>query len=76
MDKSVYFRRCHICGSLNEMHENQRSGHCETCHKSLAPFQYFDDRFSPIQSDRTLRPPLLEGEFVPIHGLTAYWESF
>jgi hypothetical protein len=49
---------------------------CSGCGKAWARFRYFDDRFTPILSDRLLRPQPLHGEWEPINGLTVYWESF
>jgi hypothetical protein len=73
----IQYRRCHICGHVNQstpkhLHDVQC---CESCHKHFAPFYYFDDRGKPTVADFTLRPPHLEGEWSPIQGLTAYWES-
>lgn len=76
MEKPCYFRRCHLCGTVCLKPNHEHIPHCEHCGKAWAKFQYFDDRFSPIESDRTLRPPPLEGEWIAIKGLTVYWESF
>lgn len=76
MEKPAYFRRCHICGALGTLDDGAHIKECQVCGKAWAKFQYFDDRFTPIQSDRTLRPPPLTGEWQPIKGLTVYWESF
>jgi hypothetical protein len=75
MEKPTYFRRCHVCGVTNT-EDSHGIDHCMNCGKPFARFQYFDDRLSPVQSDLTLRPPFLAGEYIPIHGLTVYWESF
>ena len=75
MSKPTYFRRCHICGAMNES-EHAKVERCDHCNKGLAPFYYFDDRFTAVQGDLSLRPPLLQSEYFPIQGLTVYWESF
>lgn len=75
MEKPTYFRRCHICGEINSRDQHYIE-HCEKCGKPFARFHYFDDRYSPVQSDFTLRPPYLAGEYIPIQGLTVYWEAF
>jgi len=76
MEKPNYFRRCHVCGQTTHIESKNFIERCAHCEKPWAKFQYFDDRFTPTQSDRTLRPPPLDGEWVPIQGLTVYWESF
>lgn len=66
------FRRCHICGSVGHSPKNIRK--CGDCGKPFAPFYYFNDEFTPVLTEGELRPPLLEGQWRPIHGLTAYWQ--
>ena len=70
-----YFRRCHVCGStsFSESHHMER---CTHCHKPFAKFHYFDDRFTPIQSDLNLRSQSLPGEYLPLQGLTVYWDHY
>jgi len=75
MDKPVFFRRCHMCGETNHK-EGDRIERCEHCGKSLAPFYYFDERLVSTLGDKSLRAIPLEGEYSPIQGLTAYWESY
>jgi hypothetical protein len=48
---------------------------CGDCGKPFAPFYYYDDQAKPVLADCTIRPPALQGEWGPIQGLTAYWES-
>jgi hypothetical protein len=72
----VHYRRCHVCGNVTWSASSERVSKCYHCAKSLAPFYYFDDRFSPIVGDETIRPKLLSNEFQPLLGLTAYWEGF
>lgn len=75
MKEPIHYRRCHVCGSVN-MKDGDPVDRCSHCNKSLAPFFYFNDRFKVVLGDETLRPPMMEGEYSPIQGLTAYWESF
>jgi murein endopeptidase len=70
---STHFRRCHVCGSIN-CSDTDKVHHCDRCGKSLAPFYYFDDRYTGIYSDHNLRPEPTQFEVTPIYGLTAYWE--
>jgi hypothetical protein len=74
MEAPAHYRRCHVCGYLN-VAKTQPVAKCGDCGKSLAPFFYFDDRFTTVPGDGTLRPPRLQGEYNPIQGLTAYWET-
>ncbi len=76
MDKPLYFRRCHVCGAVNHIEEEVHIERCDHCAKPISKFHFFDDRFTPIQSDRTLRALPLDGEYVPIQGLSVYWEAF
>lgn len=75
MEKPTHYRRCHICGHTN-VQSASPVAHCGSCGKILAPFYYFDDRFTMIQGEDTMRPPQLSGEYGPIQGLTVYWENF
>jgi hypothetical protein len=72
MQSSRAFRRCHICGKLCESPAQIRR--CSDCGKPFAPFYYFNDKFTPVQAEGGLRPPHVEGQWRPIHGLTAYWQ--
>ena len=74
MASPIHLRKCHVCGTVNEQSE-QPIKKCSQCNKSLAPFFYFDDETKVVLSDMHLRPPLVDGEFSPIHGLTVYWEQ-
>jgi hypothetical protein len=67
------YRRCHICGGVCEAPKNVRR--CSQCGKPFAPFYYFNDEYTPILTEGELRPPSLAGQWKPIHGLTAYWQS-
>ena len=75
MSEPVHVRRCHMCGGINEADDGFVDT-CEHCGKSLAPFYYFDDRFSVPPSDLVIRSPRLDGEYRPIQGLTAYWDLY
>jgi hypothetical protein len=66
------FRRCHVCGSVG--HAPKHITKCVSCGKPFAPFYYFNDEHTPVASESELRPPDMEGEWRPIHGLTAYWK--
>ena len=71
----TYFRRCHICYELTEGPEDDEVQRCKHCGKAFAKFQYFDDRYSPVQSDSHLRPVFADGEFEPVKGLTVHWTN-
>ncbi|MBK9039960.1 MAG: hypothetical protein IPL83_12490 [Bdellovibrionales bacterium] len=75
MQKPTHFRRCHVCGNLNQMQE-RRVECCSHCGKHLCQFFYFDDRLVVTPQDCGLRPRQLAGECLPIQGLTVYWEGF
>ena len=66
------YRRCHVCGNTCEGEGQIRR--CTKCNKAFAPFFYFNDRHAPVHNASGLRPPGVEGEWRPIHGLTAYWQ--
>ena len=72
---SVHFSRCHHCGHVTKK-EGARVEHCDHCSKPIARFYYFNERFTAVLSEHTLRPPKLQNEYTPIYGLTAYWENF
>ena len=75
ISEALQFRRCHVCEGIT-INENDPVLQCRQCHKHLAPFFYFDDRFSPVHSDVTIRPKYADGEIIPIYGLTVYWGQF
>lgn len=70
-----YFRRCHVCNSLCVTTEDHVQ-RCEHCDKPFAKFQYYDDKYVPICSDSEQQPIFREEEYIPIRGLTVYWEPF
>ena len=73
--KTTHYRRCHKCGEVNEAEEG-RVGQCHNCETYLAPFYYFDDRFTPVHSDSKVRPEKTLVDYRPILGITAYWDNF
>jgi hypothetical protein len=73
-DNVLQYRRCHVCGSTMEAADHIKK--CSDCGKPFAPFYYFDDQTKPVLADSTLRPVGMQGEWGPIHGLTASWENF
>lgn len=75
MEKPTHYRRCHVCGYLNVV-QQYPVAKCEDCGKSLAPFFYFDDRSVSILDENRLSQPLEKGQYMPIQGITVYWESF
>ncbi|MFN3697003.1 MAG: hypothetical protein ACK4VO_06125 [Pseudobdellovibrio sp.] len=84
----IHFRRCHICGELNEKsyHLVERCGHCQ---KAFAPFVFFDERKAlgvsndisdegpdhPAKKASSYKITRLasESNYPPIWGLTVYW---
>jgi hypothetical protein len=74
MSESLFVRRCHVCGSVNESKDDIKK--CVCCSKSLLPFYYFDKKKLNEFSDNKERPldlPDRESGYGPIRGLTAYW---
>ena len=67
------YRRCHICGTLCESNSQIRK--CSDCGKPFAPFYYFNDQFTPVLYEGGLRAPELPGQWRPLQGLTAYWQT-
>ena len=74
MQKPIHFRRCHVCGCLNEKSDG-KVDRCENCGKYLCQFIYFDDRLMSTPADNHEKPMQLTGDCQPIHGLTVYWDS-
>lgn len=73
MPSTLAIRRCHVCGTICEAQAKVRS--CTQCGKPFAPFFYFNDQFTPVQNEGGLRPQVLIGEWKPLQGLTAYWQT-
>lgn len=75
MSQSLFVRRCHVCGDLNESTEDILK--CNQCQKPLLPFFYFDKKKIAEYSDNQARPEEIYGaeskSYGPIRGLTAYW---
>ena len=67
----VHFRRCHICGCVNE--SNDEVAKCEACEKPMARFYYFDANRANIYTDDRLREQVAGDEYQPIHGLSLLW---
>lgn len=74
MSKRIHFRVCHVCGAVNEKHEEQVE-RCEHCGKFMAPFVFFDVMVMMTPMEDQLRPPLAPGEYPPLTGLSASWEA-
>ena len=77
MESKTHFRRCHVCGTINEA-PGQLVSDCSTCGKHLAPFHYFDESiFMRLPLRKDLKPiaesVLPFKSYPPIWGLTAYW---
>jgi hypothetical protein len=73
MQSARAFRRCHMCGHICEALKPLRR--CTSCDKAFAPFYYFNDQYTPVQAEGGLRAPDMEGQWRPLQGLTAYWQS-
>lgn len=77
METKIHFRRCHVCGTLNEA-PGQLVSNCCKCGKHLAPFHYFDESIFmglPLRKEAKSNEnsPLPYKSYPPIWGLTAYW---
>lgn len=81
----IHFRRCHICGTMNER-ENSLVDRCGSCHKSLAPFVFFDEKRAlgvtdepptetPSKRASSIKITRIATETIypPLWGLTVYW---
>lgn len=71
MKKVESFRRCHVCGHVT--YSEAAVHRCMKCSKAFAPFYYYNDFEKPVVSEFLERPPLAEGEWQAIQGLTAHW---
>ena len=78
MEKPIFFRRCHVCGSTNQS-LGERVYTCQHCGQSFIPFFYFDERFTPVMDEAILRSSNTSDKnnykYTPIQGLTAYWDT-
>jgi hypothetical protein len=77
METKIHFRRCHVCGTLNEA-PGKLVADCSSCGKHLAPFHYFDESIFmglPLRKEekRLETSPLPYKSYPPLWGLTAYW---
>jgi hypothetical protein len=70
MSEKTYFRRCHICGGLNE-NKDENIEHCQFCGKAWAPFYFFNELARYTDADEVIEAK--EDEFQPIVGLSTYW---
>lgn len=80
----VHFRRCHICGTLNEKSDHLVD-RCLSCQKAFAPFVFFDEKKALGISDDSPDHPAKKASsykitrlatetiYPPIWGLTVYW---
>ena len=75
MEKPIHYRRCHVCGGMNQITKGKVMG-CSHCGRSLAPFYYFDDTYTQVLSENQVRLEEAEHEYRPIYGLTVYWDSY
>ena len=75
MDKPIFFRRCHLCGAINQS-AVERVQLCQPCGHILTPFFYFDERELPVMHEAQVRQKTsYDNQYAPIHGLTAYWDD-
>lgn len=74
VDAPMHIRRCHVCGGITEVH-NCKVLSCQHCGKSMSQFYYFDDSKTSIYGVDQLRFSPKQGEYNPIYGLTAYWDT-
>ena len=74
----VHYRRCHICGHVNEAHgapgaDGALVSRCDHCGKSLAPYYFFDEREVAPLSDQEGEPLWRLGDRKPVRGFSVYW---
>ena len=77
MSQKVHYRRCHVCGELNEA-AGELVRHCHHCGKTLAPFFYFDESKVmglAVEPRKEQESKLPLRDYPPLWGLTAYWEK-
>lgn len=83
MNKYTHFRRCHVCGCVNEA-IGQMVSKCQNCQKPLTEFFFFDEkRALGIISESDKNPAemisrttaLPFSEYPPLRGLTASWDE-
>ena len=66
-----HFRRCHVCGATSE--NKEFVDRCADCGKVFAPYYYIDELRSPTWSADLEKPPLVDGEFAPLLGVSTHW---
>ncbi|MDZ4660518.1 MAG: hypothetical protein SGJ18_02745 [Pseudomonadota bacterium] len=72
MESTLHFRRCHICGQVNE-NRTLPVEKCKFCGKVMAPFYYFDEAKAEAITDNGMRPEYFGHQFKPLYGLSTYW---
>ena len=75
MKEGNYYRRCHKCEGIIEAAQCEKNiTECQHCEFPLAPFCFFDDKFTPVASENSLRPVWSQEDYNPIFGLSAFWD--
>ena len=75
MNNGNYYRRCHKCDGVIEANEcTKHVTECVFCNFPLAPFCFFDEKYSPVSSENHLRPVLSQEDYNPLQGLSAFWD--
>lgn len=81
-----HWRRCHVCGHLEEKIESKdaspRASSCGHCGKTFAPFFYIVDEISEVSADLPMLEPAAEASiedtearrYRPLIGFTLMWE--
>ena len=84
---ALHIRRCHICGTVNETH-NDLVEKCQHCGKFFAPFVFFDEKAAlgleekaKIEVSSVMNNRLKSNEwhhqmktqYPPLWGITVYW---
>lgn len=71
------FRRCHVCGTINELHTHRDNmvHSCDGCGKHLAPFYFFEESEQSGVADNGLQMSLRKEAigYQPLWGFSAYW---
>ncbi|MBC7420177.1 MAG: hypothetical protein H7328_05565 [Bdellovibrio sp.] len=80
-DKIIHVRRCHLCGSVNEI-ESAVISKCASCGKHFAPFLFFNEKAAlglEVETQPENRPladswqHLMKTQYPPLWGLAVYW---
>ena len=76
MKEGNYYRRCHKCDGVIEASQYEKNvTDCNHCNFPLAPFCFFDDKFTPVVSENSLRPVWSAEDYNPLFGLSAFWDN-